>query len=43
MYKRLFNHLSERNLLYQKLFGFQQDHSTEYAIIRLIDQSNDKL
>ena len=26
MYKRLFNHLSEQKLLYQKQFGFQQGH-----------------
>ena len=42
MYKRLFNHLSEHNLLYQKQFGFQQGHSTEHAIMQLIDQINDK-
>ena len=41
MYKRLSNHLSEHNLLYQKQFGFQQGHSTEHAIIQLIDQIND--
>ena len=40
--KRLFNHLPEHNLLYQKQFGFQQGHSTEHAIIQLIDQINDK-
>ena len=42
MYKRLYNHLSEHNLLYQKQFGFQQGHSTEHAIMQLIDQINDK-
>ena len=42
MYKRLYNHLSEHNLLYQKHFGFQQGHSTEHAIMRLIDHINDK-
>ena len=26
MYKRLFNHLSEHNLLYQKQFGFHQGY-----------------
>ena len=41
MYKRLFNHLSEHNLLYQKQFGFQQGHSTEHAVMQLIDQIND--
>ena len=43
MHKKLFNHLSEHNLLYQKQFGFQQSHSTEHAIMQLIDQINDKL
>ena len=43
MYKRLYNHLSEHNLLYQKQFGFQQGHSTEHAIMQLIDQINGKL
>ena len=42
MYKRLSKHLSERNLLYQKQFGFQQGHSTEHAIMQLIDQINEK-
>ena len=41
MYKRLSNHLSEHNLLYQKQFGFQQGHSTEHAVMQLIDQIND--
>ena len=42
MYKRLSKHLSEHNLLYQKQFGFQQGHSTEHAIMQLIDQINEK-
>ena len=42
MYKRLFNHLSEHNLLYQKQFGFQQGHSTKHAIMQLIDEIIDK-
>ena len=41
MYKRLFNHVSEHNLLYHKQFCFQQGHSTDHAIMQLIDQ-NDK-
>ena len=41
MYKRLFNHLSEHNLLYQKQFGFNQVHSMGHAIMQLIDQIND--
>ena len=42
IYKRLFNHLSEHKLLHQKKFGFQQGHSTEHAIMQVIDQINDK-
>ena len=42
MYKRLFNHLLEHNLLYQKQFSFRQGHSTEHAIMQPIDQINDK-
>ena len=42
MHKILFNHLSEHNLVYQKQFGFQQGHSTEHAVMQLIDQINDK-
>ena len=42
MYKRLFNHLSEHNLLHQEQCGVQQGHLTEHAIMHLIDQINDK-
>ena len=40
MYNRLYNHLIKNNILYSKQFGFQRRHSTEYAIIQLIDQIN---
>ena len=40
MYKRLYNHLSQNHMLYPKQFGFQKSHSTEHAIIQLIDQIN---
>ena len=43
MCRRLFNQLSEHNLLYQKQFGFQQSHSTEHALIQLINQLNQAL
>ena len=43
MYKRLYNHLLNQNILYRKQFGFQQGHSTEHAILQLIDQINDNL
>ena len=40
MYKRLYNHLMKNNMLYSKQFVFQKGHSTEHAIIQLIDQIN---
>ena len=40
MYKRLYNHLLENQMLYSKQFGFQRGHSTEHAIMQLIDQIN---
>ena len=40
MYKRLYNHLSENQMLYLKQFGFQRGHSTEHAIMQLIDKIN---
>ena len=40
MYNRLYKHLKEKDMLYKKQFGFQQKHSTEHAILQLIDQVN---
>ena len=40
MYSRLYNHLIKNNILYSKQFGSQKGHSTEHAIIQLIDQIN---
>ena len=33
-----FLYLTDNNILYKKQFGFQTGHSTEHAIIQLIDQ-----
>ena len=38
MYNRLFKYLSENSILYQKQFGFQTSHSTERAILLLVNQ-----
>ena len=38
MYNRLYNFLCENNMLYEKQFGFQSSHSTDHAIIQLIDE-----
>ena len=38
MYNRLYKFLLENNILYQKQFGFQNAHSTEHAILLLVNQ-----
>ena len=40
IYNRLYNHLMKNNILYSEQFGFQKGHSTEHAIVQLIDQIN---
>ena len=40
MNNRLYKHLSDNNVLYRKQFGFQEKHSTERAIMQLVDQIN---
>ena len=38
MYNRLYNCVIKNNILYKKRFGSQANHSTDHAIIQLIDQ-----
>ena len=38
MYNCLFEYLSENSILYEKLFVFQTSHSTEHAILLLVNQ-----
>ena len=38
MYNCLFKYLSENSILYEKQFGFQTSHSTEHAILLLVNQ-----
>ena len=38
MYNRLFKYLSENSILYEKQFGFQTSHSTEHALLLLVNQ-----
>ena len=38
MYNRLYSHLTDNNLLYNKQFGFQQKCSTDQAILHLIEE-----
>lgn len=41
IYNRLFDFLTENNILYSSQFGFQKRHSTEHAFVDLVDQIND--
>ena len=38
MYNRLYTFLCEHNILYKKQFGFQAGHSTDHAIIQLVQE-----
>ena len=41
MYNRLYDYLTEHKILYKKQFGFQQKHSTEHALLELINEISD--
>ena len=38
MYNNVFNSMNEKELIYKYQFGFRQKHSTQQAIISLIDK-----
>ena len=38
MHNRLYKYLIENNTLYSKQFGFQNGHSTDHAVVQLVDQ-----
>ena len=38
IYNRLYSFFSENNVLYEKQFGFQKQHSTDHAIVHLIKE-----
>ena len=38
MYNRLYQYLTENEIFYPTKFGFQAGHSTEHAIVQLVDQ-----
>ena len=40
MYNRLFKYLTTNKILFKKQFVFQEGHSTEHAIMQLIDKIN---
>ena len=37
-YNRLYSYLTENNILFNKQFGFRAGHSTENALLELVDQ-----
>ena len=39
IYNRLYSFFSENNTLYKKQFGFQKQHSTDHAIVHLVNES----
>ena len=41
MYNRVYNYLNNNNLLFRKQFGFRKGHSTDHALIKLIDSIYD--
>ena len=41
MYNCLYKYLTGNSTLYKKQFGFQEGHSTEHAIVQLVDQIRD--
>ena len=38
IYSRLYSFFSENNILYKKKFGFQRQHSTDHAIVHLVNE-----
>ena len=38
IYNRLYSFFSENNILYKKQFGFQKQHSTNHAIVHLVNK-----
>ena len=38
IYNRLYSFFSENNISYKKQFGFQKQHSTDHAIVHLVNE-----
>ena len=38
LFNRLYKYLLNNNIVYKEQFRFQQNHSTDHAIIQLVDQ-----
>ena len=43
MYTRIISFINENNLLYKYQFGFRKGHSTEHALISLVDKISEEL
>ena len=41
MYIRVYNYLNDNNVLFQKYFDCRKGHSTDHALIKLIDNIYD--
>ena len=41
MYNRLINFIEKLNIIYAKQFGFRSHHSTEHAILSIVDKIHD--
>ena len=39
MYDRLYSYLTENKILFKKQFGFRSGHSTDHALLEVIDQN----
>ncbi|XP_065639530.1 uncharacterized protein LOC136072288 [Hydra vulgaris] len=42
IYNRIFEYITKNNLFYPKQFGFQKNHSTEHAIVEIVNQITDR-
>ena len=42
-HKRLYSFLEEHNILYQNQFGFRKNHSTVYALVRIIEMIKESI
>ena len=43
MYNRLINFIEKMNIIYSKQFGFRSHHSTEHAILSIVDKIHDRI
>ena len=41
MYNRVYNYLNDNNFIFRKQLGFRRGHSTDHALIKLIDRIYD--